>query len=245
MPKLALIGLFALATAGASPHVIARIETGSFAGRRGVGVRRGLGRQTIAPARAHRSRDKPGDPAVAAAARALLGDPWVRRALGGQLRAGLTCASKPSLGPGTNPARGPGAVRRCRGVRPRVGDGVAGRKAHRGRSALPASRPTDPCRSAANRPPREREGPLDRLRPRGDLGRPRRSENARDRESARGRAGSLVVVAGTRDLWIQAADHVLVGLDPSSRRVHTRLSFGRTLAQGPWVRHRLDIGEGD
>jgi hypothetical protein len=32
MPKLALIGLFALATAGASPHVIARIETGSSPG---------------------------------------------------------------------------------------------------------------------------------------------------------------------------------------------------------------------
>lgn len=32
MPKLALIGLFALATAGASPHVIARIETGSSSG---------------------------------------------------------------------------------------------------------------------------------------------------------------------------------------------------------------------
>jgi streptogramin lyase len=37
--------------------------------------------------------------------------------------------------------------------------------------------------------------------------------------------------AGTRDLWIQAADHVLVRVDPSTRRVRARLSFGRTLAQ--------------
>jgi streptogramin lyase len=39
-------------------------------------------------------------------------------------------------------------------------------------------------------------------------------------------------VAGTRDLWIQAADHVLVRLDPATRKVRARLSFGRTLAQG-------------
>jgi streptogramin lyase len=39
-------------------------------------------------------------------------------------------------------------------------------------------------------------------------------------------------VAGTRDLWIQAADNVLVRLDPSSRRVLGKLSFGSTLAQG-------------
>ena len=39
-------------------------------------------------------------------------------------------------------------------------------------------------------------------------------------------------VAGTRDLWIEAADHVLVRLDPSSRTVTAKLSFGRTLAQG-------------
>jgi streptogramin lyase len=37
--------------------------------------------------------------------------------------------------------------------------------------------------------------------------------------------------AGTRDLWIQAADHVLVRVDPTTRRVRARLSFGRTLAQ--------------
>jgi streptogramin lyase len=39
-------------------------------------------------------------------------------------------------------------------------------------------------------------------------------------------------VAGTRGLWIQAADHVLVRLDPATRKVRARLSFGRTLAQG-------------
>ena len=39
-------------------------------------------------------------------------------------------------------------------------------------------------------------------------------------------------VAGTRDLWIQAADNVLVRLDPSSGQVVAKLSFGRTLAQG-------------
>ena len=38
--------------------------------------------------------------------------------------------------------------------------------------------------------------------------------------------------AGTRDLWIQAADNVLVHVDPSSRRVLGQLSFGRTLGQG-------------
>jgi streptogramin lyase len=38
--------------------------------------------------------------------------------------------------------------------------------------------------------------------------------------------------AGTRDLWIQAADDVLVRLDPVTRKVRARLSFGRTLAQG-------------
>jgi streptogramin lyase len=39
-------------------------------------------------------------------------------------------------------------------------------------------------------------------------------------------------VAGTRDLWIKAADNVLVRVDPSTRRVLARLSFGRTLALG-------------
>jgi streptogramin lyase len=38
--------------------------------------------------------------------------------------------------------------------------------------------------------------------------------------------------AGPPDLWIQAADNVLVHVDPSSRRVLGKLSFGRTLAQG-------------
>jgi streptogramin lyase len=39
-------------------------------------------------------------------------------------------------------------------------------------------------------------------------------------------------VTGTRDLWIQAADHVLLRVDPVTREVVTRLSFGATLAQG-------------
>jgi hypothetical protein len=39
-------------------------------------------------------------------------------------------------------------------------------------------------------------------------------------------------VAGTRDLWIQAADNVLVRVDPNKRRVTARLSFGHALAQG-------------
>jgi len=38
--------------------------------------------------------------------------------------------------------------------------------------------------------------------------------------------------AGTHDLWIQGADNVLVRVDPTSRRVLAKLSFGRTLAQG-------------
>ena len=39
-------------------------------------------------------------------------------------------------------------------------------------------------------------------------------------------------VTGTRDLWIQAGDHALVRLDPSSRAVTAKLSFGSTLAGG-------------
>ncbi|HUK95711.1 MAG TPA: hypothetical protein VLU96_11755 [Gaiellaceae bacterium] len=39
-------------------------------------------------------------------------------------------------------------------------------------------------------------------------------------------------VAGTPDLWIQAGDNALVRLDPSSRTVTAKLSFGRTLAEG-------------
>jgi len=39
-------------------------------------------------------------------------------------------------------------------------------------------------------------------------------------------------VAGTRDIWIQAADHVLVRVDPASGHVKSTLSFGRTLARG-------------
>ena len=39
-------------------------------------------------------------------------------------------------------------------------------------------------------------------------------------------------VAGTRDLWVQAADNVLVRLDPDSSEVQGKLSFGATLAQG-------------
>jgi streptogramin lyase len=38
--------------------------------------------------------------------------------------------------------------------------------------------------------------------------------------------------AGTPDLWIQANDNVLVRVDPSSRQVLGKLTFGRTLAQG-------------
>jgi streptogramin lyase len=39
-------------------------------------------------------------------------------------------------------------------------------------------------------------------------------------------------VAGTRALWIQADDNLLMRLDPKTRRVTARLSVGRTLAQG-------------
>ena len=38
--------------------------------------------------------------------------------------------------------------------------------------------------------------------------------------------------AGTRDLWIPAGDNVLVRLDPSSRRVLAKFSFGGTLSAG-------------
>lgn len=39
-------------------------------------------------------------------------------------------------------------------------------------------------------------------------------------------------VAGTRDLWLQAADDRLIRVDPGTRHVTARLSVGRTLAQG-------------
>jgi streptogramin lyase len=39
-------------------------------------------------------------------------------------------------------------------------------------------------------------------------------------------------MAGARDLWIQSDDNVLLRLDPATRKVTARLSFGRTLAQG-------------
>jgi streptogramin lyase len=39
-------------------------------------------------------------------------------------------------------------------------------------------------------------------------------------------------VAGTRDLWIQAADNRVIRVDPRTRSVTARLSVGRTLAQG-------------
>jgi streptogramin lyase len=39
-------------------------------------------------------------------------------------------------------------------------------------------------------------------------------------------------VAGTRDLWIVAADHVLVRLDPRTRKVRAWLSVGATVGQG-------------
>ncbi|HKD33540.1 MAG TPA: hypothetical protein VKB73_08735 [Gaiellaceae bacterium] len=39
-------------------------------------------------------------------------------------------------------------------------------------------------------------------------------------------------VAGTRDLWLQVADNRLIRVDPKTRIVTARLSVGRTLAQG-------------
>jgi streptogramin lyase len=39
-------------------------------------------------------------------------------------------------------------------------------------------------------------------------------------------------VHGTPDLWVQAADNVLVQVDATTRYVRERLTFGRTLAQG-------------
>jgi YVTN family beta-propeller protein len=39
-------------------------------------------------------------------------------------------------------------------------------------------------------------------------------------------------VRSTRDLWIKAGDHELVGVDPVTGRVLARLSFGKTLADG-------------
>jgi streptogramin lyase len=39
-------------------------------------------------------------------------------------------------------------------------------------------------------------------------------------------------VAGTRDVWVKAEDNLLVRVDASTRRVVTRLAFGRTLGKG-------------
>jgi streptogramin lyase len=39
-------------------------------------------------------------------------------------------------------------------------------------------------------------------------------------------------VHGTRDLWVQASDKFLLEVDPVTRHVVQRISFGRTLAQG-------------
>jgi streptogramin lyase len=64
-------------------------------------------------------------------------------------------------------------------------------------------------------------------------------------------------VAGTRDLWIEADDNVLLRLDPSSRNVTAKLTVGGTLAQGAlaadgslWIPdkeqnvvHRVDPGK--
>jgi streptogramin lyase len=43
-------------------------------------------------------------------------------------------------------------------------------------------------------------------------------------------------VVGTRDFWIQANDHDLLHVDPSTRKVVGRLRFGRTLSQGAAAR---------
>jgi len=45
--------------------------------------------------------------------------------------------------------------------------------------------------------------------------------------------------AGTRDLWIHAGDNVLVRLDPSSRRVLAKFSFGGTLSAGALAPDRM------
>jgi len=47
-----------------------------------------------------------------------------------------------------------------------------------------------------------------------------------------GARAPAVFSVGTRDLWIKAGDNVLVRLDPSTRKVRARLSFGGTLAVG-------------
>jgi streptogramin lyase len=47
-----------------------------------------------------------------------------------------------------------------------------------------------------------------------------------------GARAPAVFSAGTRALWIKAGDNVLVRLDPRTRTVRARLSFGGTLAHG-------------
>jgi streptogramin lyase len=233
MPKLALIGLLALAAGGASPHLVARIETGASPG----GAVSAFGAVWVANDRSgtlvrvdpatnrvtSRIRLRPGLFSVTRGFGALWTVNYDRDMLSRidprsgrvrSIRVGLVPFDVlPAFGrvwvtawpAGTLVEVDPRSLRVVR--RTRVGPRPAGLRATAGAIWVGFGR----AASAVVRvDPRTR---------------------TIERVPVGVRAPSWFV-AGTRDLWIQAADRVLVRLDPSSRRVRVRLSFGRTLAQG-------------
>jgi streptogramin lyase len=233
MPKVALIGLLALAAGGASPHLVARIETGASPG----GAVSAFGAVWVANDRSgtlvrvdpatnrvtRRIRLRPGLFSVTRGFGAIWAVNYERDTLSridpasGRVRT-VRVGSVPfdvlaafgrvwvtAWRPGTLVEVDPRSLRVVRRIR--VGPRPAGLRTAAGAIWVGFGR-------AASA--------IARLNPRTRM---------IERVPVGVRAPSWFV-AGTRDLWIQAADHVLVRLDPPSRRVRTRLSFGRTLAQG-------------
>jgi virginiamycin B lyase len=170
MPKLALVVLLALAAGGSSPHVVARVQTGT-------------------------------SPAGAVSA---FGAVWVANDRSGTL-ARLDPATNTTWGGGRLVKVEPRSLRVVR--RLRVGPRPSGLRAARGavwvgfgRSATSIGR-VDPGTGTIERVPVGVRTPTG-------------------------------FVTGTRDLWVKAADNVLVRVEPSTRRVVARLSFGGTLSKG-------------
>jgi streptogramin lyase len=233
MPKLALIGLLALAAAGASPQVVAQIETGASPG----GAVSASGAVWVANDRAgtltridpatnrvtRRIRLKPGLFSVTRGFGALWVVNYERNSLS---RVDATSGRVRAIRVGAVPFDVVAAFGRVWVTAWQSGTLVA----------------VDPHTMSVVR--RIRVGP----RPTGLRARRRalwvgfgRAATAIARVDPKTAKIERVPVgvrapswfaAGTRDLWIQAADHVLVRVDPATRRVRARLSFGRTLAQG-------------
>jgi streptogramin lyase len=233
MPRLALIGLLALVTGGASPHVVARIQTGASPG----GAVSAFGAVWVANDRSgtlaridpsknrvtRRVRLRPGLFSVARGFGALWAVNYERDSLAriepasGRIRT-VRVGAVPfdvlaafgrvwvtAWQAGTLVEVDPRSMRVVRRIR--VGPRPTGLRAAGGAIWVGFGR------SATA---------ITRIDPR---------TRAIERVRVGVRAPSWFV-AGTHDLWIQAADNTLVRVDPSTRRVRARLSFGRTLAQG-------------